>query len=384
MEAFFNPPEDKINFETFMQPSTVLFRLVFFGFEPIRVDATRREKFVYRAKIAYFITCIVTFIFAIASMITFLVVNWDNFVDASRNIPNALSALIIGLKALLTFYHKQDYREMFQEFSEMFSNRAMDNKKHKVKKHLVEFLRLMKFFAGPCVFSTSVVFITIFPYLYNGTMMKPTIDFWYPFDVYQLENYPFAWFWAVWAAFNFIIYFLACDSMFYGLITALVMEFDVLKTDFTEVMMVSQDERKKHFVQLISRHNKLLNLCDKLQNIYSLTFLLCVFFSSLMLCFVAFALSTTSDIDTNEYLFSISGTGIVGGQIGLLCIYGQKLIDSSESLAIGMYDCGWETLDDNLLKKQMILVMIRSQRASRLTAMGFAVISLETFAQASF
>ena len=45
-------------------------------------------------------------------------------------------------------------------------------------------------------------------------------------------------------------------------------------------------------------------------------------------------------------------------QIWLLCSYGQKLIDSSSAVADEIYGCDWTDLDNNELKKQMIIVMI--------------------------
>lgn len=383
MATLFNPSEEEINFETFMKPSSFFFRLVFFDFEPIKVNANRKEKCVYLAKIAYFILTVITLISIIASMITYLVVNWDNFENASSGVPNVFSTILVTLKVLLTFRHKKNLRSMFPELSEMFADRAKDNKKHKVKKYLVEFHRLMKIFSTPFLLAIFTFFVAIFPYLYNGTFMKPAIEYWYPFDAFQMETYPFAWIWNVWVAWNFNIYFLACDLLLFGLITVLVMEFDILKTDLSDVMMTPKDDRQKHFERLIDHHNKIFNLCDKLKKIYSLTFSFSVPFSSLTLCLYAFQISTFSNMVVTNYCFLIAAGSIIGGQILLLCFYGQKLISSSESLATGMHDCGWEISDDNQFNKQLILVMIRSQKATRFTAMGFADISLATFAQVS-
>ena len=68
-------------------------------------------------------------------------------------------------------------------------------------------------------------------------------------------------------------------------------------------------------------------------------------------------------------------------QTCVLCYYsyGQKLMDSSVGVADEIYGCDWTDLDDNEFKKQMITVIIRAQKPMRLTAMGFADISLETF-----
>lgn len=86
----------------------------------------------------------------------------------------------------------------------------------------------------------------------------------------------------------------------------------------------------------------------------------------------------------SDYIFYASYLGTIVGQIWLLCYYGQKLIDSSADLAEGIYESDWMDLDNNLLRKQIILIMLRVQRLQRLTAKNFAVISFETFATVKY
>lgn len=379
MATFFNPSEDEINFESFMKPSLFLFRLVWFDFEPRKVAATRKEMLKYYAKIAFFILCVVTIISAVILMSTHSIVNWDNFVDASSGVSNALAVALIALKALITFYHKKDFRKIFHEMSDLFADHAIDNKKYKIEKYFAEFNGLMIVYAIPCIFGTFLIFLTIFPYLYNGTMMRPTVEFWYPFDAFRLKTYPLAWTWSVWSYWITVIFLIASDSLLYGFITVIIMEFDILKSNFTDVMLVPKGERMKKFGSLINRHNKLLNLCDKLEDIYSVTFMLVVFVSSMILCFFIFKISTVSDITAPAYCFLISCAVLVEGQVWLLCFYGQKLIDSSESLTDGIYICDWESSGDIKFMKQFILIMIKAQKTTRFTAMGFVDISLVTF-----
>lgn len=228
-----------------------------------------------------------------------------------------------------------------------------------------------------CSFSA---ILEIFSFLINGSTHL-TVQLWYPFDMHQKEFFPLAWLSVAWVGYVMVFGLLSSDSLLYGLITVIVMEFDFLKLDFMAIQFEKDEdqedhtEKKKRFKSLISRHEKLIELIGRLERMYSAIFLIVYIISSIILCFSAFkALLATQ---TSTLLFYGTVMSIMGGQVLLLAFYGQKLIDSSESIADGIYNCGWENFDDDL-KKQCILVMLRSQKACRLTALGFFNVSLES------
>jgi hypothetical protein len=68
----------------------------------------------------------------------------------------------------------------------------------------------------------------------------------------------------------------------------------------------------------------------------------------------------------------------------LQCDYGQMLKDASLSVADGIYESGWENLEDEKLKKMLMMIIMRSQKSSALTAMKFNEINLEQFAKVKF
>lgn len=381
MEAFCNANEGEINFDSFIQFSVFLFRLFFFDFQPLKIDASRVGKFVYYAKIVYFIFSVITLGLGIVSLLAYMVYNLDDFANASSCIPNAVSILLIGLRVSIMFSRKRALREVFQDLSDLFAHRAVENKHHKVKNYLEGYNRQMKMYTAPVVIVLIPIIMAIVPYILFGTMKLP-INYWFPFDAFQLKTFPFAWIWVNWIAWHIMVFLLATDSLLYGLITVIVMEFDFLKTDLSNVRLMEQHERKEMFGKLITRHNKLLVIYDKLQEIYTLIFTTSFVITSMVLCFVVFQISIAKT-DVEVYWFYVSFLNIAGIQIWLLCFHGQKLIDSSESLAEGIYNSGWESIGDLAFKKQFVLIILRAQNATRLTAMGFADISLESFASVS-
>ena len=61
------------------------------------------------------------------------------------------------------------------------------------------------------------------------------------------------------------------------------------------------------------------------------------------------------------------------------CFFGQMLMDSSEQLVEGIYDCGWEKLSDLKVKKSLILMMMKAQKMTKLKVLNMVEISLEEF-----
>lgn len=380
MEAFCNSAEEEISFDSFIQFPVFLFRLFFFEFKQIQKTASRKEKLVNFVKVVYFKFCVLTLCAAIASLLAFLAQNLDDFGNASSCIPNALSILVIAIRVSLTFSRKPALREVFRDLSELFASRLKGNRhqKLKVKDYLSGYNRLMKIYVCPVVTTLIPMVFAVLPYLFNGTM-KLFVNYWYPFDPYRIETFPFAWMWVTWIAWHILVFLLASDSLLYALITVIVVEFEFLKTDFGNLRFIVKHERKEEFKRYIERHNKLLKICDKLQDIYSIIFFTSFAITSMVLCFVVFQISIDQP-NVEVYWFYVSFLGIAGVQVWLLCLYGQKLIDASESMTDEIYSCGWETLSEIEFKKQFVLIMARTQKAQRLTALGFADISLETFA----
>lgn len=370
----FNPSEDEINSSSFIKFSLFMFRLVSFVFEPLSGSANWKQRFTYKAKFIYVKVVLLALAVGNMSMVAFAVINSDNFMTATSAVPNIVTVLLIELKAIATYIHKDDIWNIFEELREVFDRRATVVTKYKIKGYLDNYHFIIKIYSATFVIVFLPIAFPMFPFLMYGTM-ELTVNYWFPFDAFKVSNFPFALIWVDWVAWNCLVLLLGTESLLYGLIAVITMEFDILRIDFLNLQLAPEQERAKIISNLSDHHNKLLSICDKLQVIYALSILFSFAISSLIMCFIAFQLSTT-EFDFVAYSFYVPYLGMVGGQIMLLCFFGQKLIDSSQAVADGVYNCGWENFDN---KKQFILIILRSQKAKRLTAMGFADLSLVSF-----
>ena len=375
----FNPPEDEINFDSFFKLPLLSFRLIQFDVQGLSENANSRKKIKYFARKCFNWLCLVFCFFLILQFIVFIVVNSDISEVVVRTISDTSTALLITLKGMTIILRKDDIRKILEEFKTLDENRKSGIESFKKRKYLDEYHRVVKFCFGNFIFTNLIYVVLWFPYLFAGKIFH-VVKLWFPFDEYRLDLFPFAQIWMQWNVYIVVSFFLTSDLLLYSLITVISMEFDFLKNNMNLFLKSDcKDERSVKIKSFIESHNKLFELSEKLQKIFEPIFLFNFVISSVIMCIVSFHLLFGST-DPANYIFEIIYFITIGGQIWLLCYFGQKLIDSSTAIADGIYDQDWMDLDDNEFKKNVVLIILRAQRPIRLTAMGFADISLETFA----
>ena len=362
--------ENKINFESFTNFSFYWFRLVMFDFTHSDSNFVLKEKIIHIARLIYVKFALLCILLSISSFSAYTVAHSDDFLIASKSVPNFVTMALIGVKAFATFLKKDHIWNILQELEAKFNQRVSVQKDFKMKKYLDDYHFCVRIYAVTFLLTLIPIVFPAIPFILFGTVKNP-VTYWYPFNIFRPGVFPLILIWTDYVAWIAAFYLLGCDSMLYAFITLISMEFNVIKTDLTNLCSAAKTERLTTTYKLVDRHNDLLELCDKLQEIYGITFLFNFFISSLILCFIGFHLSINSD-----NAFFVPLLGLLVGQIFLLCMFGQKLIDSNESLADGVYNSGWEDFDDISLKKQLILIIMRARRPKRLTAMKFADISL--------
>ena len=378
---FLNKSEDHVNFGSFTNFPLLLFRIVSFNFYQLKDGANYKERSFYFARDIYTKIFLVCYFYAFVSNVV-LIITSETLNTAAPSILDALGFLLVTTKIWNTYLHKKAIWNIFQELEFIFNRQTDQSKKPIIKKYLDDYNRLVTIYAVTITILLSAVAFPIVPYLFYGTMQFVS-KYWFPFDAFTTLNYPFVYAWINWNAWNGLIFFLGAEATLYALITLISMEFDILKTNLTNIKTFPKQEKMQELHNLINHHNNLLEICDKLQDIYSFTFLMSFVTSSMIMCLIAFILSLPGS-NFNSYLFYVPYLASSLGQVLLLCMFGQKLMDSSESVTEGVFYCGWEEFDDITLKKHFILVIMRAQRIKRMTTMGFADISLETFTTVSF
>lgn len=377
----FNQKEEDIVFETFTKFPFWAFQSMLFTLKPLSDNERFIGKVQHFTKLAYYTLCLILFPVAVVLILSYAVVQSDEFVEALSAVPNSVTVVLIAVKGYITFVRREQIWQMLQELKSIFEDRPYDNVKLKVKEHLDNYQKVVKPYAGIILFTYIPIVMPMLPYLITGKM-KLTVDYWYPFDPYDNRVFIFVLIWVDWIAWNSLATLLAADCLLFALIALTVMELDILKRDLMAAMNLPDSQRTERTRSLIDRHNQLLNLCGDLNKIYSPTFLASFVITSFSLCLVAFQLST-GEADLEAYMFYIPYLAMLSGQVYLLCVFGQDMIDATQAISDGIYESGWEDTSDENFKKHLILIIQRSQKANRLTAMDFAEVSLSSFTTVS-
>ena len=371
------------DFKEFTKFPLFVYKTLFFDFEPKKKNPSIEESFKYFFKVNFMRLGLIIIMTSDILLFMYIFIDANTFDEIFKSMINAVGVIVALVKTATTFWNRQTIRIIMQELQNFFDRRSAYSSAYNVQAYLTSYLRFVKIYGVLflALFIQPVV-VPILMYLFNGSMIL-NVDYWFPFDPLQPSTYPFAQLWISTAAYVTIINTLAAETLLYAMLSVLVMEFDILKMNFLTFKDVPKNQRSMEFGNLIKRHNKLFDLCDKLQNIYKFSFLCTFDITSLCMCLAAFRLSVSTD-HVEDYSYFIPYLGVMGGQVLLLCVFCQKLTDSSLAVSKGVYDIGWTDIDDIALKKQLIFVILRSNKPKQLTAMNFFDISLEAFTSVSF
>lgn len=374
----FNLAEEDISFESFIKFPLNLFKLIFFYLHPKDLNVSNKSKVSYYGRKSVESFVLLVLILIILQLFAYGMLNPDNFASFAGTVANSCSGVLIGVKIMRLLQQKDNIDAIFKELGDLFLSRSARKSSYRVKKYLEEYLRVAKWVTG---FSFLSIFLTFTPplidYLIFGAM-KPALNYWFPFDIFQRSTFPIALVWTDLAAYFCAILHLGTDLLLFALITVITMEFDFLQLDFKALGKESKSEQSKSANKLIDHHNHLLKLSENLQDIYGPIFLLSFLISSIIACLILFqVLIAESDVSANSFL--IPFLIVMVGQNLLLCAFGQKMIDSSTGVADGICSCDWTDFGDEKMRKKIILVIARAQRPMKLSAMRFTDVSLQSY-----
>ncbi|KAI7815357.1 Odorant receptor Or44 [Rhyzopertha dominica] len=221
---------------------------------------------------------------------------------------------------------------------------------------------------------TCVVLLVVLP-LTRGRMELP-LTVWYGFDVSRNPEYVFVYSVQAIVLICAVQAIIGHDNLFIALCSNAIAQFILLEK---AVLKVSKDEfARDRLKTCIRHHNILLRFCDGIEEVFSFSLLVQFVISTIGICTSAVVLSTRHlDFARMVNIFDFFLGSIM--QLFLFCFYGSLVTHHSSSLALYIYSSGWEDLEDNQIKKMMAFMILRSQRAKRLSAKNFVYVDLVTF-----
>lgn len=307
-------------------------------------------------------------------ILTYVASHYDDLLEVSGIASNSANSQLVIVRAVAIYHHKDLLMKLFHSLGEIFPATRSAQRKHNIRKYFRSFKAFV--IGYTCIFLVLFVAITvkgIVEFILTGQAELPC-KMWMPFD--QNEFYPAVYFWMLIVAWTTGFGSLSTDLLIISLLTLTSIGFDNIKRDLESLKDVPEEKKAKLVGKFVVQHNQLIDISKNLEKIFSLSILLNFVQSSLMICFLAFQISTTDD--TRVVLQFTAYLATILSQIFMICHFGQKLINSSSDVASGVYNCGWQDMKDVKLRRSVLLLLLRAQKPERLTARGFRVISIES------
>ncbi|XP_032669834.1 odorant receptor 22c-like [Odontomachus brunneus] len=170
-----------------------------------------------------------------------------------------------------------------------------------------------------------------------------------------------------------------------GLIFSLVLHvsgqidiiYQELKTISMKVSYIGSDDFT--IGMLIEKHNKVIEFAENVDKLYSFITFLQIFPNTSLICILA-VIAIVSVNSANDVSLAKSGLAYAGitAEIFIFCFIGEYLDIKSRSLADAGYNSLWYNMSPSYSKNVLFIIM-RSQKQLTITAGGLMNLSLEVF-----
>lgn len=194
----------------------------------------------------------------------------------------------------VVYNNREGLRDIVSRLETLFPKTMAKQLKHNVHKFNDDLKRISIFFifmntSGIWMYNLTPIFIQIYGIIFEGHFYdkKLPTPMWFWFDPYQPGTYEALYVLISWTGFTIAMTILATDLMFCSILTLVSMLFQILSSEIREIQ--SKDEAAVKLLKgQIKMHQELIEISQKIEEIFSPSFLLNVFSSSFVICLTLF------------------------------------------------------------------------------------------------
>ncbi|BFF89832.1 putative odorant receptor 85d [Drosophila madeirensis] len=308
-----------------------------------------------------------------------------NFLEATMSL-SFIGFVIVGDLKVWHIWRKRDQiTQVVRQMEQLHPREKHQQEAFEVAKHLSGYSRYSIFYFG-------MHLVLIWTYNLYWAIHYLVYDFWLGIRqfVRMLPYYCWVpWDWSTNSSY-YLMYVsqnvaaqtclsgqLAADMLMCALVTLLVMHFSRLGRRIEEHVagLVSPQQDLAFLRAAVVYHQRLLQLCHNINEIFGVSLLSNFVSSAFIICFVGFQMTIGGNIDNLVMLVLFLFCAMV--QVFMITTYAQRLLDASQHIGEAVYNHDWFQADLRY-RKMLIIIVKRSQRASRLRATIFLNVSLVT------
>jgi hypothetical protein len=372
--------KSRIKFGDFYKTPLVLFKISGLDLEEEvknkkQVPRSSREKWISCLYRFYYYLLLVNLFLCQLFLITHAILNRSDPPVLFATLPAVNNVSAINFVFIVVISSRENIIEILESLKVFYEENEKTQIYHK------QLMRPKKIYGAlMALMITALVFNIAIGYVLNQEQ-KYMVEIWLPFDCKSNDHcFLFAQLWTVWLVSASVAITYSCDWILYSIVTILSMQFDEfgcrLLTELNDEN-VSYEKLK----QLAKHHDKLMKISDKISSTFSLFILFYFCICSLIICLTEFQILMARSVAELTISIPVLAIGFV--KIFLLCLYGQKLTDSSQKVSKIIYESSWMNIKEKRVRKVLPFMMKAAHKAKTLKGYGFVVISYESFTAVS-
>ncbi|KAG5666869.1 hypothetical protein PVAND_014877 [Polypedilum vanderplanki] len=347
-------------------------------------DSQTNEK---RQKMVCFATLILAGLFTIITQVSFVrsiknLMDGNNFFIAVENV-SSMGILLVSICKWFFIFHKNHEKimKLMEKLDEHFPHSCLAQFDFRTEKYFKWLKLLLKIYLFLMLTAMGQFLLMPFFHQFYGFLMSEEIVLEHvlilnvPYDT--LDSFLY-WphllieYWLI-----FYCGWLICgtDMLYATLVHLITMELNNLSQIISEIDWSDKsaiDELKK----LSKIHQELIEVTDELNEINSLLQLGNIFGFLMTLCTVTFSAVSGQ---SNYFLIKYTSSMIyIAWQLYFQCYFGDSMTDASLRVAEGAYNSSWYKASPKY-RRIVLQVLMRAQKAQKITGWKFADINFETY-----
>ncbi|XP_014611760.1 PREDICTED: odorant receptor 13a-like [Polistes canadensis] len=199
----------------------------------------------------------------------------------------------------------------------------------------------------------------------------------YPFDIRTSPGHEIGFVIEACSIFFGVTAILAIDTIIVSICNLILLQLEILSMNF-QYCSTAEIRFEKFFKQYIQHHQRLLNMINDLNDLFSSSMLVQMFSSTSMICLTGFQAIVVAGQDSNFWKYSIY-LGAAISQLLYICWIGNEVITHSTLLVDAQWLSQWHNQPLDRTANLLIISSMFSQKPLKLKAGKFYILSLETF-----
>lgn len=365
-----------IRLEDFFELQLKTFKLLGLNIVPMKITSAQSKIKDLLMKY-YFFACIFGFFLLIFQFA--ILIDVTNVLVVVRTLPNVVLYPYNCCKGLLFFIVRKRILQLWDKLKLSFPTTQIDQQNFKLDAQFKRFRLFFKTYSSFYLATLSFALFGVFYQLIVEHIMELPIFMWFPYN-YTKNIFVFICtvIYGFWTNTNACICVVGADFLIFAFVFLLAIEFEIIGENLKNAINGNQTEILHKY---IDHHQELFEIGAGISSLFTFIFFYTILQAAVSISSCGFLLLTSQN--PADFMFSMSYTTSSFYQVFLYCYFGEKLITASENVGNNILDSNWYEMKDAGMKKSILIVVMRSQKACKLSGFGFVSLTIETFSNVS-